>query len=76
MAEKNTKIAGVAPVAYTDDGDGLFTRDQVQELMIEFMHTIGVNDIDSRDFAYNMGMTDLAGQLELGTVDEFMNRED
>lgn len=75
MVDKKTKIAGVEPVAYTDDGDGLFTRDQVQELMIEFMHTIGVNDIDSRDFAYNMGMTDLAGQLELGAVDEFMNSE-
>lgn len=75
MVDKNTKIAGVEPVAYTDNGDGLFTRDQVQELMIEFMHTIGVNDIDSRDFAYNMGMTDLASQLELGVVDEFMNSE-
>lgn len=73
MADKQTKIAGVEPVAYDTNGDGLFTRDQVQELMIAFMHTIGVNDIDSRDFAYNMGMIDLAGQLELGAVDAFMN---
>lgn len=76
MAEKNTKIAGVAPVAYTDDGDGLFTRDQVQELMIKFIRAVDVNDIDSRDFAYSMDMIDWANQLELGTVDEFMNRED
>lgn len=75
MADKKTKIAGIEPVAYTNDGDGLFTRDQVQELMIDFFNTVGTSDVDSRDFAYAMGMDDLAGQLALGAVDEFMNSD-
>lgn len=53
----------------------LYSREQVREILIKFIHGLEPDDLDSIGFMYGHNLIDKAKSTEVGVVDEFMESD-